>query len=117
MPDDPGLARLLELDGTIVDVGGGYWVKLSVRRVPASPDRPQGINYSFTLHDQNGTRVLGYDNAHRVAPRGRRSRRRGVIRDHRHSGDRSQPYVYKDAETLITDFWNDVYRYLESQRR
>ena len=117
MPDDPGLARLLELDGTIVDVGGGYWVKLSVRRVPASPDRPQGISYSLTLHGSGGKRVLGYDNAHRVALGRGPSRRRSAVRDHRHIGEMSRPYAYMDADSLIVDFWNDVNRFLARVRK
>jgi hypothetical protein len=31
MPRDTGLDTLLDLDGTIIDQGGGYWVKIEAR--------------------------------------------------------------------------------------
>lgn len=31
---DEGLDRLLELDGFLAEVGGGFWVKIVARRVP-----------------------------------------------------------------------------------
>ena len=37
MTDDSGLERLLDLDELLVEVGGGFWVKIVAKRVP--PDR------------------------------------------------------------------------------
>ena len=37
---DAGLDRLLDLDGFLAEVGGGYWVKIDARRVPADANRP-----------------------------------------------------------------------------
>jgi hypothetical protein len=34
------------------------------------------------------------------------------VRDHLHKGEAVKPYVYTDAETLMVDFWNEVYRVL-----
>jgi hypothetical protein len=34
MSRDAGLDRLLDLDGFIAEVGGGFWVKIVARRVP-----------------------------------------------------------------------------------
>jgi hypothetical protein len=65
-PRDPGLDRLLDLDGFLAEVGGGYWVKIDARRVPGDMARPQGIAYSLTLHEPGGRRVFGIDNAHAV---------------------------------------------------
>ncbi|GAB5378057.1 MAG: hypothetical protein AcusKO_45190 [Acuticoccus sp.] len=53
---DPGLDTLLDLDGQMlfVDPEGGHWVKFVVTRVPASPDKPHGLDYSLTLHGPSG---------------------------------------------------------------
>jgi hypothetical protein len=63
---DVGLDTLLDLDGSILEQEGGYWIKIEVRRIPPSEHAHHGITYSLTLHDKYGTRVLGYDNAHAV---------------------------------------------------
>ena len=49
---DPNLDTLLDLDGhvLVVDPEGGHWVKFVVARVPASPEKPHGRDYSRTLH-------------------------------------------------------------------
>jgi hypothetical protein len=44
MDRDPGLERLLDLDGFVAERGGGYWVKVDAVRVPPDPSdgRPGG---------------------------------------------------------------------------
>jgi len=67
---DRGLDALLDLDGVVYalsDDPAPYWVKFVVKQVPASPERPHGLSYSLTLHDPQGDRVLGFDNAHPVS--------------------------------------------------
>jgi len=63
---DPGLDTLLDLDGQMlfVDPEGGHWVNFIVTRVPASPEKPHGLDYSLTLHGPSGERLVGFDNAH-----------------------------------------------------
>jgi len=63
---DRGLDTLLELDGEIlvVDSSEKHWVKFIVKQVDPSPERPHGLSYSLTLHDETGTRLVGFDNAH-----------------------------------------------------
>ena len=104
---DPALDDLLHLDGQalVVDPAGGHWVKFVVKRVPPSPDRPHGLNYSLTLHDAAGNRLVGYDNAH--PPPGNRRRKRAA-RDHRHGPRAIRPYQYRSAAELLADFWTDV---------
>jgi hypothetical protein len=104
---DSGLEILLDLDGLsfTVDPAGNYAVKFVVNQVPASPARPHGLSYSLTLHDENGKRIVGFDNAH-AAPSGRRRGR--AAQDHRHRLQVIRPYEYRDAATLLADFWAEV---------
>ena len=117
-PDrDPGTDALLDLDGQVfvLDPKGDYWVRFVVRRVEPSPQRPHGLNYSLTLHGPGGRRLVGFDNAHAV-PRlhGPGGRGRGSY-DHKHRMDTVRPYRFKDAVTLIEDFWAEVDRLLKEK--
>lgn len=61
--------------------------------------------YSFTLHDPDSKRIMGFDNAHTVAPRGRYGRRQQEADHwHRDENDKGTPYQFRDVETLIADF-------------
>jgi predicted transcriptional regulator len=62
---DPGLGILLDLDGETfaVDEAGNYTVRFVAKQVPVSQERPHGLSYSLTLHDENGVRVVGFDSA------------------------------------------------------
>ena len=97
--------------------GGGYHIRFEIERVKATAERPHGLRYSFTLHDPNDKRLVGFDNAHRVRPRGSRFKGRPIAADHWHrSGDdEGRPYRFKDAETLIEDFFNEVERILSER--
>ncbi len=67
--------------------------------------RPRGIKYSFTLHDLDGTRLLGYDNAHGVP--------RAQEYDHRHRFRHARelvPYEFRGADELLVDFFAAVER-------
>jgi hypothetical protein len=61
---DEGLDRLLDLDGFLAEVGGGFWVKIVARRVPPDAHRAHGVSDTLTLHDPGGRREFGIDNAH-----------------------------------------------------
>jgi hypothetical protein len=86
--------------------------------VPPDQERPQGINYTLTLHDPGGKRILGYDNAHypRIG-RGpaRKSQRTGRGCDHRHYRNRITWYDFVSPVKLMEDFWNDVQSMLEEE--
>lgn len=107
---DHGLEFLLAFNGRIHHLEKGYWLKFEIARVEASPERPHGLSYSFTLHSPDGTRLVGFDNAHDVSARGSRFKRRAKATDHWHrtEKDRGRPYAFKDAETLIDDFFSEV---------
>lgn len=81
----------------------GWSIRLRVAEVAASTVRPHGIKYSFTLHDHNGSRLLGFDDAHGVP--------RAETDDHRHRFRRTKqlvPYEFQDADQLICDFFAAV---------
>lgn len=107
---DPGLDTLLDLAGERIVLDDGAWVKFEVRQVRATPERPHGIEYSLTYHDRNNCRILGFDNAHSVRPKGRGYRGRRVEYDHLHAypKDKGEPYYFQSAEQLLTDFWRAV---------
>lgn len=108
---DVGLDDLLLLDGQVfvVDPAGGHWVKFVVHRVPPSPERPHGIGYSLTLHDGDGERLVGFDNAHSVrSSRGPGKGGAKSAHDHRHRQDTVRPYAYTSAADLLANFWAEV---------
>jgi hypothetical protein len=104
-PHDPSLDTLLDLDGQIlvVDPEGGHWVRFVVTRVAVSPEKPHGLDYSLTLHGPDGERLVGFDNAHPVA-----KQQLGEPQDHRHRLRTIKAYDYRDAASLLMDFWNTV---------
>jgi hypothetical protein len=104
-PRDPTLDVLLDLDRQVfvVDPEGGHWVRFVVTLVPVSPGRPHGLDYSLTLHGPDGERLVGFDNAHPIA-----RRRHGLPQDHRHRLRTIKAYDYRDAASLLDDFWTMV---------
>src|SRR5258708_25096147 len=68
---DYGLEFLLAFDGRIHQLEEGYRIKFEIRRTKAGEARPHGLSYSFTLHAPDGTRLIGFDNAHSVRLWGR----------------------------------------------
>jgi hypothetical protein len=57
-------------------------------------------------------RAVCFDNAHPVAVGSGPARRRSEARDHSHKGAVVAPYAYRDAATLLEDFWNEVEKWL-----
>jgi hypothetical protein len=114
---DPGAEVLLDLDGQVfvVDPKGRYWVRFCVNQVPPAPERPHGLKYSLTLHGPDGDRLIGFDNAHSVrASRRPGGKGRGPL-DHRHRMESVRPYRFKDAASLLEDFWAEVDRFLRGK--
>lgn len=114
---DHGLEFLLAFSGRIHHLEKGYWLKFEITRVETTPERPHGLSYAFTLHAPDGRRLVGFDNAHYVSAAGSRFKRRGKPIDHWHRSekDRGRPYEFKDAETLIDDFFDEVERVLRER--
>ncbi|MBL8316162.1 MAG: hypothetical protein JNK55_20695 [Rubrivivax sp.] len=117
---DIGLGTLLDLDGSILEQEGGYWIKIEARRIPTSGHAHHGIRYSLTLHDKYGTRVLGYDNAHAVKPPKKfKFAGQRLPYDHRHrtSSDRGVPYAFESAYRLLEDFFVEVDRVIKEAQQ
>ncbi len=112
MDTKKGMEALLDLDGYIVVEDDGYWTKIKVSKVKASKERPHGISYSMTLHNPSNQRVLGFDNAHAVQPKGKARKfvGRRIEYDHKHvdENDLGTPYSFDSAEQLIVDFFEAV---------
>jgi hypothetical protein len=111
------LEFLLAFDGRIHHLDGGYWIKFEIKRVKATRSRPHGLSYSFTLHAPDGARLVGFDNAHGVSVTGSRFKQRPQANDHWHRArnDPGRPYAFKNIETLIDDFFDEVERVLREQ--
>lgn len=105
------LEFLLAFDGRIHHLEQGYWIKFEIKRIRATERRPHGISYSFTLHAPDGTRLIGFDNAH-MPPR---SGVRPADHWHRTGTDPGRPYDFKDVDTLLVDFFNVVERTLAAR--
>jgi hypothetical protein len=117
---DIGLDTLLDLDGSVLEQEGGFWIKIEARQVPASEHALHDIRYSLTLHDKHGVRVLGYDNAHAVKPPKRfKFAGRRLPYDHRHrtSSDKGVPYAVESAQRLLEDFLSEVDRVIKEAQQ
>ncbi len=100
---DYTLDTLLEWDGSFFVVGNDYWIKIEAKRIEGDAGKPFGLKYSLTLHNPQGERVLGYDNAHAIP-----NRSYIKVHDHMHKGSKIVAYNYIDADHLWADFCNDV---------
>ncbi|MFQ5729970.1 MAG: DUF6516 family protein [Waddliaceae bacterium] len=107
---DCSLDTLLDLDGQVlvVDPEGKHWVKFKIHRVDPSPQKPHGLDYSLTLHDEKGQRLVGFDNAHSVRESSGPSGKGRKRQDHKHRYRTVKPYEYSDAAALLADFWAEV---------
>ena len=116
-PDrDPGLDTLIDLHGQTLFVDEiGHWVKFIVVRSEVTADKPHGLSYSLTLHAPDGARLVGFENAHPITERRGPGTRQRAERDHRHRLRKIRPYEYKDAATLLEDFWAEVDKVLREK--
>ncbi|MFN3480522.1 MAG: DUF6516 family protein [Thermodesulfovibrionales bacterium] len=75
----------------------GDIIEIKVWRIEKDSDRPHGFKYSLAFV-RDGKRVVGYDNAERKG-------------DHKHYRGKEYRYTFRDIDTLIEDFFNDVRRF------
>lgn len=111
------LAYLLDLNDEEIVYDGGFVARFKVIEIEATPEKPHGISYSLTFHAADGRRLMGYDNAHRVAHRGGRfvSRQTAFDHWHRDESDEGRLYRFDTAEKLIADFFDEIERILKEQ--
>lgn len=114
---DSGLDNLLDLDGQVlvVDPNGKFWVKFSVKKVKPIPEKPHGLDYSLTLHDEKGERLVGFDNAHAVQSGSGPGAKRKKEFDHKHRRRTIKSYEYKNAADLLAEFWAEVDKVLKAK--
>lgn len=118
MKRDTGLDYLLDLAGEIIVQDDGTWIKIEATLLDKpTKERPHGIKYSLTLHDRDGKRMLGFDNAHDVRPskRGFYAGHR-VEYDHKHSNEKVVPYQFKSAAQLLEDFFTEVDKIVNTKK-
>jgi hypothetical protein len=96
MSRDKALDYLLELNGAVFVERNGYWHKIEVRLTDVAKERPHGISYCLTLHNEKNERVFGMDNAHSIKSRRKGYKGRIVEYDHLHAdkNDRGTVYVF-----------------------
>ncbi|MAV29415.1 MAG: hypothetical protein CL865_00005 [Cycloclasticus sp.] len=89
---DLAVEYFLELDGTVhfVDEKCKYRVEIKAKRTDVTPERPHGLSYSLTLHDEKHERILGFDNAHPVPASKGPGGKRHKFHDHRHKYDKTR---------------------------
>jgi hypothetical protein len=109
MGGDYELEALLNLHGYEFRFAHGYWVKIEALEVNPTRYRPHGVKYSLTLHDPEGRRIYGLDNAHGIGSH--------ADYDHRHvyGARKVVPYFYKGAAQLLEDFYREVERILKER--
>ncbi len=106
---DFGLETLLQLDGEVIPMDNGFWVKFKVHVTNPNIHIPHGIKYSLTLHDKYNRRIIGYDNAHGIKlPKKKKFSGSRQIWDHKHQEAKIYPYEFESACQLLEDFWHDV---------
>ncbi|MFN7098560.1 MAG: DUF6516 family protein [Gammaproteobacteria bacterium] len=102
--------NLLELDGTrfVIDEHLGLWVKFDVTLITPTAHRPHGIRYSLTLHDRSNQRIMGFDNAHAINYKYRNKGQETYDHVHYYLTAKPSIYIYKNAVSLLEDFWRAV---------
>ena len=104
------MQRLLDYNRRRIWMTNGWCLRFQIKEVPLTPERPHGIKYSFTLHDVDMSRLLGFDNAHGVPRR--------ITYDHKHRFGRQEtlvPYAYYGADALLVDFFDEVDRACQAE--
>ena len=89
---------------TLFIKGIGHWVKFVALRAEATAERPHGPSRTLRLHAPDGTRPVGFDNAHPARRRRGHGTRRRRESGHGHRMPARRPHECRDATTLPGDF-------------
>lgn len=113
MQETTGIEYLLDYDGEEYTGEDGLTMRFEIKRCPVSPERPLGVKYSLTLHDEYGTRILGFDNAHAVKPSKKKplaGNKFAYDHVHRTASDKGTSFEVATAEQLLQAFFAAVDR-------
>ena len=80
-----------------IEQENGDLVEMRILQVPKSDAHPEGIRYALVYIHQN-KRVVGYDNFEGKG-------------HHKHLEKQEVSYQFKDVETLIQDFQEDIVKW------
>jgi hypothetical protein len=96
-----------QCDGLEYTYPSGHWYKIECRQVGATEEVPSGLKYSLAFFDDGKNCLVRFDNAHQVQVHGKPG---PVAWDHWHrfSNGTLVPYQFKDAETLLADFFKSI---------
>jgi|SRR5581483_4475171 hypothetical protein len=113
-----GWDYILDLHGQTIGYDNGYWVAIRASRVEPDAGRPHGLQYSLTLHDESGERILGYDNSHAIdvaTGPAKRSKRPPAFDHVNRRGGRPVPYTFTTPFKLVQDFFAEVEAILKEE--
>ena len=115
MSRDKALDYLLELNGTVFVESNGYWHKIEAKLTDVTKERPHGISYCLTLHNEKNERIFGIDNAHQVKSRRKGYKARIIEYDHMHVdiNDKGTVYVFNSSGQLLIDLYARVNEILQ----
>ena len=108
-----GFAAIEDFDGFEFVFDQGCFARIVFKR-DEQRMATHPFRYSLTLHAADGTRLLGFDNAHPVRRKSGNMWRRSAAVDHWHRDrtDAGRPYAYESPPKLFQDFQSEVERIL-----
>src|SRR5262245_7373833 len=95
------LSTLIDLAGTW-SMSNGWQIMIRADWTDVSSGRPHGLSYALILQDQQGRRLLGFDNSHAYD-----GAAEDAPFDHEHRANAvglTYAYKFTSASQLITDF-------------
>lgn len=82
----------------------GSLVSIVIWELPTTTkERPHGFKYRLQYCAPDGATLVRYDNEQGKG-------------DHKHIGEKEEPYEFQDIDTLLDDFWRDVDEIMERKQ-
>ena len=116
---DPGLETLLELDGSVLEQEGGFWIKIEARQVPPSPHALSGIREPHAARSVWNTGPRLRQRTAVKPPKKFKFAGQRLPYDHRHrsASDKGVPYAFESAQRLLQDFFAEVDRVIKEAQQ
>jgi hypothetical protein len=115
--DDHTRRFFIDHDELTYNYPSGHWYTVKCAEIAESPERPAGLKYALVFFDSEGHCLVRFDNSHAVSVKGKAN---PVAYDHWHrftAPEELVPYEFTDVETLLSDFFEAIERYLPSESR